>query len=306
MCVDNAGSPDLPGEGGSCIGPFDESFGEVYTPFSVTAKLESDLIGAGLGWKLGDSFSIGGSIAYAKTKFSGRSAAGLGDQIAVFTQTSTVDDDDVMYSLGLLYRGSVVGFGLNYRSEMSFGIDNDVLDAEGNPVVVPSPQDFTGEFRIPERLAAGLAFFPGDHWVIAAEYVRIPYSTIPKGMPDQFDLLRERAADVEYSSSDVNEIHLGGEYTTFAGGKGWSIRAGYWRDESHLIFSSQGYNDPIEDPGRDRIRAAAALFYEKLELNFDHFTAGFGAALGKFRVDLAVDYSPDAGTDFLVSGVLYF
>ncbi len=187
---------------------------------------------------------------------------------------------------------------------MAFGIETDLEDADGNPF---PERSFTGEFRIPERLAAGIAFFPGDHWVIATEYVRLPYSTIPKGMPTQVDPGRE-AIGVTYASSDVNEIHIGAEYTTFSAGKGWSIRGGYWRDESHLTYSSQGYTEPIP-PGSDFAEyelAAASLLFQKLDLNFDHYTVGFGASLGKFRFDLAVDYSPDAGTDFLASGVFYF
>ena len=304
MCDDN-GNPFLPGAGGGC-GTNDPYF-YLYTPFSVTAKLESELIGASLGWKIGDSFAIGGSVAYASTTFSGSSISpGIQDDAgnpltAQLTETSTIDDDDVMYSLGFLYRGGLVGVGLNYRSAMSFGIDSDILDGNGNPI---EGQAFTGEFRIPERFAAGLAFFPGDHWVIATEYVRIPYSTIPKGMPEQFDITRQLAG-AEYSSSDIDEIHVGAEYTTFSSGRGWSIRAGYWRDESHLTYSTQGYNIPVQT-FEDLDLAGTALLYEKLELSFDHFTAGFGAALGKFRFDLAVDYSPDVGTDFLLSGVFYF
>jgi hypothetical protein len=252
---------------------------------------------------LGDAFSIGASVAYAETSFSGISTS-LPNEVfpgAEFIGTSSVDDQDVMYSAGLLYRGKVVGLGLSYRSETQFDIVNDVLDADGNPV---PGREFRGEFRIPERLAAGFAIFPGDKWVIAGEYVNIPYSQIPKGMPLQFDILRQ-IAGVEYTSADVDEYHLGLEYTTFGGGKGWSIRLGYWREETHLIYSSQGYPTPVVSL-EDVLQAEAAFLYPEFALKFDHFTAGFGAALGKFRLDVAVDYSSDAGTDFLLSGVLYF
>jgi len=202
----------------------------------------------------------------------------------------------------VLYRGDLLGIGLNYRSEMTFDITSDVLDAAGDPI---PGQAFDGEFRIPERFSAGLALFPGDNWVVAGEYVRIPYSTIPEGMPEQFDIERQQAG-VEYTSADVNEYHVGAEYTTFSDGRGWSVRIGYWRDQSHLIYASQGYNDPIEEPYLDRLLAGAALLYQELDVNFDHFTAGVGAAFGRFRLDAAVDYSEDAGTDFLLSGVFYF
>ena len=307
MCTQN-GSSYLPGAGAGC-GTLDE-YSELYTPFNVSARLQSELFGVGLGWALGDSFAIGGSVAYAKTTFDGSShSPGLQDDdglplTGTLTQTSSIDDTDVMYSVGVLYRGGLVGVGVNYRSEMSFGIDSDLLDADGNPI---PDQDFTGEFRIPERLAAGIAFFPGDNWVIATEYVRLPYSTIPEGMPEQFDIVRQLAG-VTYESADVSEIHVGAEYTTFTSGKGWSIRAGYWRDESHLSYSSQGYDDPIQDPTdfNEYVRAAASLLFQELDLSFDHYTVGFGASIGKFRFDLAADYSPDVGTDYLISGVFYF
>jgi hypothetical protein len=303
MCLDN-GSPYTPGAGESCEA---QNGIAVYYPQSVLATLETDLVGFGVGWKLGDSFSIGGSAAYVQTKLSGSSAshplvdpggALIGPEL---TRESDVSDNDLMYSLGLLYRGSVIGLGLNYRSGTTFKIDNEVLDADGIPI---PERAFTGEFRIPERLAAGIAVFPGDHWVIAAEYVRIPYSEMPEGMMTQFDRQRMEAG-VEYEGADVNEIHIGGEYTTFGGGKGWSIRAGYWREQTHLIYSSQGYPDPVNDL-TGLLHAEAAFLYPKLTLDFDHYTVGFGAAFGVFRLDLAVDYSPDAGTDFLLSGVFYF
>ena len=301
MCLDN-GSPYLPGAGGGCQENTGTS-GGTYLPQSVSARLETNLLGFGFGWKLGDTFSIGASVAYTETTFTGTSTSHpLEDPlVSSASQTSSVDDQDVMYSIGILYRGKVVGVGLNYRSETQFDIANDLLDGSGDPI----PEfDFGGEFRIPERLAAGLALFPGDHWVIAAEYVHLPYSVMPEGMPHQFSSARQ-SAGVEYASADVDEYHIGAEYTTFSGGKGWSVRAGYWRDQTHLTFSSQGYNDPVENED-DRQLAQAALLYSELELKFDHFTAGFGTAFGAFRVDLAVDYSSDAGTDFLLSGVFYF
>lgn len=307
MCVDN-GSPYTPGAGGGCVGPSDSSFGELYTPFSVRAELESEVAGIGFGWKLSDRFSIGGSVAYGQTTFSGRSTSSGVEApdglvlVSPLTQASEVDDSDVMYTVGVLYRGDLVGFGLSYRSEMAFEIASDVLDSTGTPI---PGQAFDGEFRIPERMSGGLALFPGDNWVVAAEYVRIPYSDIPEGMPEQFDVLRQQAG-VRYTSADVEEIHVGAEYTTFSNNKGWSVRVGYWRDQSHLIFSSQGYPDPIVEPNPDLLLAGAALLYREFELDFDHFTAGFGVAFGKVRIDAAVDYSEDAGTDFLLSGVFYF
>jgi len=308
-CVDAGGSPLLASAGQTCGGPVGGDFPrwmEFSLPQEVLVTLTTELMGAGFGWRFSDSFSIGASAALVEATFDGLSSAMQipttdGDLVGTPSQLrSTVDGQDYMYSAGILYRGERLGFGLSYRSETAFDILSVQLDADGEPVF----EEFAGEFRIPERLAAGLAWFAGDNWVIAAEYARIPYSVMPQGMPTQFFTTREDFG-VEYESSDVDEIHIGGEYTTFVAGKGWSIRVGYWREQTHLIYSSQGYNDPVVDIA-DIFRASASLLNRELDLNFDHFTAGFGASIGSFRVDAAVDYSTDAGTDFLLSGVLYF
>jgi hypothetical protein len=299
-CVDE-GFPYSPNGGESCSNP--GNLGSLYAPQDVMAELTTELFGGGFGWKLSDVFSIGLSAAYVRTRFSGSSLSdptGYQPSLSIIEQSSEIDDEDVMYSLGLLYRGDVLGFGLSYRSETQFDIFNQFDNLTGSA----GEREFDGVFLIPERIAGGFALFPSDNWVVAFEYVRLPYSAMPKEMPDQFNTER-KAADVEYSMTDVSEYHLGFEYTTFRDNKGWSLRFGYWRDQSHLIYSSQGYNDPLENDD-DRTQAGAALLYQKLDLDFDHFTAGVGAAFGFIRVDAAVDYSEDVGTDFLLSAVLYF
>ena len=300
LYCNDGGHPFTPNAGESC--QRGTTFRNFYYPQTVMTRLKVDVTGAGFGWKLGDTFSIGASAGYTQTTFSGLSildTASFDPLTAEQRWKSEVDDNDIMYSLGLLYRGDVFGFGLSYRSETKFEIAN-VLEDDA----VLEDDVFSGEFTIPERLAAGVAIFAGDHWVIAGEYVRLPYSAMPKGMPFQFDELRQQFG-VEYAMTDVSEYHLGVEYTAFSANKGWSLRFGYWRDQSHLIYSSQGYNDPTTG-FTDDVQASAALLYRELDLDFDHFTGGIGAAFGFIRLDAAVDYSSDAGTDFLLSAVVYF
>lgn len=300
-CVDQ-GTPYNPNAGESCQDPGD--LRGLFHPQTVVASLETKLLGGGFGWKLSDSFSIGLSAAYVKTSFYGTSVSDPTEyrpNLPVLQQASDVDDNDVMFSGGILYRGNVVGFGLSYRSETRF----EIFNAVDNLTRTSLEREFSGEFLIPERFSGGFAFFPGDSWVIALEYVRLPYSGMPESMPEQFIEYRQESG-VEYAMADVDEYHIGLEYTTFADNKGWSIRVGFWRDQAHLIYSSQGYTVPLGVDIENWDRADAALLYPEFELTFDHFTAGIGAAFGKVRFDAAVDYSSDAGTDFLLSGVFYF
>jgi len=308
-CLDASGSVFLPTAGQTCghpvFGP-EPDFIELYFPQEVEVSLTTELLGAGFGWRFSDTFAIGASVARVEATFSGLSTSlpfedESGNVVGSETRLiSTVDGEDYMYSAGILYRGERVGFGLSYRSETNFDIASVGLTEDDEEYVAPFP----GEFSIPERAAVGLSYFAGENWVFAVEYARIPYSVMPEGMKTQFFFTREDLG-VEYDSTDVNEIHIGGEFTTFKKGKGWSVRFGYWQEQAHLSYSSQGFRDPVEDIV-DRVQGSAALLNDKLDMNFDHYTAGFGASIGIFRIDGAVDYSSDAGTDYLISGVLYF
>jgi long-chain fatty acid transport protein len=299
-CVDSAGNAYLPRGGEPC--PWDRS--TLYIPQNVDYSLETRLLGGALGYRVNDSLSLGLSLAYADTSLSGtafldRDAIGADSWV----QRTEIDDTDLIFSLGVLYRSDYWGFGINYRSDAAFETENERLDLAGNPYDPDQFPPFSGELTMPQRIAVGFAIFPADNWVIAAEVDEIAYSDVISGM-HPFDTTAE-SAGIHYRIDDVTEYHLGAEYTTFKDRRGWSLRFGWWRDETHLPWVSEPYTDPLTVPD-DSLRAQESLIRAHDPQKVNHYTAGFGISGERLRVDMAVDSSDEGGTDFLLSGVVYF
>jgi hypothetical protein len=94
-----------------------------------------------------------------------------------------------------------------------------------------------------------------------------------------FDLSVDEA-DIEYRMDDVTEYHLGAEYTTFVDRRGWSVRFGWWRDQTHLPFVDESFSDPRGDE-QDAIRAQESFIRAPLDDSIDHFTVGARAVVGR-------------------------
>jgi long-chain fatty acid transport protein len=298
VCLDPSGDVRMPGAGESCdltAPPETSDLPVQYFGQDVDYRLKSRFSGVGFGYRFGDRWSLGGTIGLAQATLD---AVATLDTITqgLRTQESTLDDDDVMWSAGLLYRDDTWGFGASYRSKASFAIDTVESDGTSESVL-------GGEFAVPDRASVGLAYFAGDHWVIAAEVAQVGYSQVLDGLP----LIDERSAeaDIEYRMDDVTEYHLGAEYTTFVDRRGWSVRLGWWRDETHLPFVDEPFSDPRGDE-QDALRAQESFIRAPLDDAVDHYTVGLGLSSGIVRLDLAYDWTDEAGSDFLISGVLYF
>jgi len=306
LCVRGDGSVSLPGAGEPCRFDFLDPTAEapdIYFGQQVSYSLQTRLYGAAVGYRVSDTVAVGAGVAAARTTFDGRAlqlreAYGSDDVV----QTTRVDDTDLVYSLGVLYRGDRLGLGLCYRSEAIHPTKNAWLDTAGEPL--PNRTAPVGTLAVPERLAAGIALFPADAWVVSAEVDWISYSDVLAGMQPFNPTARADAADVRYQISDVEEYHLGVEYSTFAQRRGWSVRLGYWRDRTHLPWVQERWSDP-SDPD-DALRARESLVRARFDDAVDHLTAGFGISGPHARLDLALDHTDDAGVDVLLSTVLYF
>jgi long-chain fatty acid transport protein len=299
LCVGPEGSVNMPGAGERCVldllDPQNSDVPVQYFGQQVSYQLKSRFSGAGFGYRLGDRWSLGASIGLAEATLDAIAAI---ETVASGTrfQESTMDDDDLMWSAGVLYRDDRWGFGASYRSKATFDIDSVEFDDVNEKTL-------NGEFAVPDRASVGLSYFAGDHWVLAAEVAQVGYSEVLAGLP-VFDLSVDEA-DIEYRMDDVTEYHLGAEYTTFVDRRGWSVRFGWWRDQTHLPFVDESFSDPRGDE-QDAIRAQESFIRAPLDDSIDHFTVGLGLSSGVVRLDLAYDWTDEAGSDFLISGVLYF
>jgi long-subunit fatty acid transport protein len=311
VCVDPNGVATLPGAGQACTFNFqDPASGDIHAQHfgqSVRYSMKTEVLGAALGYRLGDRWSVGAQVGMGMTDFNGRaeidrSSAGIDNGAEV----STGSDEDILFTLGVLYRADRWGFGLSWRSDSKYDIDNAMLDETGN--VDDDVDPFSGELTVPGRAAIGVAFYPSDSWVIAAEVTQIPYSNVLSKMTAFRQ--QEGVAGIRYRIEDVTEYHLGAEYTQFTDKRGWSVRAGWWRDTTHLPFVNESYGNPRDEnpdvAAANLARAVQSLVRAPFKEDVDHFTLGVGLSSGVVRMDAAIDWTDNSGTDFLVSGVVYF
>jgi len=305
VCFDASGNVRMPAGGESCTFDFinpsqSEPFVRYYGQ-KVSYSLKTEMMGAAVGYRFGDRWSVGFSAALGQTTMKALAERIDEEEDSLFQETLG-DDEDLILGAGILYRADSWGFGLSYRSESDYGLENRAFDGNGQDIVGIEP--FAGRLTVPWRASAGLAFFPADSWVISAEVTQIAYSDLLRDMKP-FDP-RSEALDIRYRTENVTEYHLGVEYTRFQQRRGWSVRAGWWRDQTHLPYVREAYSDPFGDPSGDGQRAVESLVRAPFTDDIDHFTVGFGVSSGVFRLDAAADFTSESGTDYLLSGVFYF
>jgi len=306
VCMDASGHARLPAGGESCtLDLSDITNGEFYSIYpgqSVDYSMKTEVTGTALGYRLNDHWSVGASLMLGQTKMRGLATAGQLGSVETVTEETLGDDEDMIFGTGILYRADRWGFGLSWRSKSSYDLDNRLISDNG--VTEPSEKTFPGSINVPERIAAGLAFFPGENWVISTEVTQISYSQVIEDMRP-FETMVETAG-IRYRIDDVTEYHLGAEYTTFSKNRGWSLRAGWYRDQTHLPWVREEYSDPVGDPQGDGLRAQESLVRAHFVDDIDHFTIGFGISSGRIRLDAALDWTDQSGVDYLLSGVFYF
>ena len=263
---------------------------QAFRPVASSVSAKNEILGFSIGVSVLEELSIGASVGMSHLEFMGssrRGAIGAPDLISSI-QSSTVDSEyDVFVTLGALYRPTDnFSFGVSWQKQTGYDMSN-TLDSLDNDDL---DRAFESEFTIPTRVAAGLAYKSGD-WVWGLEIDHIQYS-------DLFEEARGRTffAEFETDSSygyripDVTEVHLGVE-KQFEGDKStWFFRVGYWRDEAHVPFYS----------GEDPLLLA---WSPQVDEDIDHLTVGIGFEAERYAIDLAVDHSPDAGTDVLLSWI---
>ncbi len=306
VCIDASGHARLPAGGEACSINFaDPSNSDVYTPYpgqSVDYSMKTETTGAALGYRLNDRWSIGGSLMLGQTKLRALANSNFIGTASTVAEETLGDDQDLIFGAGLLYRAERWGFGLSYRSVSRYDLRNRLLN--GPETDLFETRNFPATLKVPERIAAGLAFFPGENWVISTEVTQISYSQVIEDMRP-FDP-RVNEAGIRYRIDDVTEYHLGAEYTKFRKNRGWSLRAGWYRDQTHLPWVREEYSDPIGDPAGDGVRAVESLVRARFAEDIDHFTVGFGISSGALRLDAALDWTDQSGIDYLISGVFYF
>lgn len=172
------------------------------------------------------------------------------------------------WNAGLLLRYRYVNLGAMYRA--AFDADYETRSSWGANFEAPAIEEpaIAGPLAWPDSWTFGIALKPFDTWTITADWARYHWSEMnfhgvgpqAAGTVNFFDL-----EPPEYSGTpDLDVWRFGTEWTLFAGQTAIALRAGYF-DEP------QPQRVPIEGN----------------EASYEGYSAGFGIAAGRFRVDVA-------------------
>ncbi len=228
--------------------------------------------------------------------------------IEVFSVDNNSSDTKYSINLGLKFEPNPdFSFGAVFRSGPRFDIVNtikDIDESSGRTVIRQANQDLV--FKVPDVYSLGAAYRPLDNLTLSLDLVRVQYSDLIDSFDRNLNDDDEGVPIPEFPYSmyvdgdgvedlvleDVTEIHFGIEYYLMT--KEWAIplRAGFYTDPSHAVYTTVE-NEALKrlfPRGRDEV----------------HWTFGFGFVLqNKIQLDAAVNFSRSV-SEFLLSAVFRF
>lgn len=291
---------------GEIFFPSDFTFGgftEFTTnPYTAAVDLSIESYGVSFGQNITDALSWGAGLAYHRFEidtFNQRFNARLADPLVV-TNVQSGDDNDLSFSVGLLYRGSDrFSIGLTYRSAPSF--DYDVLTVFNQDGEVSA--DYSTPFKAPDTIGLGFAWRASDQLTLTFDVNHVGYSNLSDQVDDGFFSPGDPRSDPtllrSFQVKDQIEPRLGMEYA-FATNNPFFIRAGLWRERERTLRFVADPDASIFDNDPVTAYAEAVLFSAGEDET--HYSVGFGWAFPSFQVDFAYDGSDTLDTVSL-SGV---
>ncbi len=167
----------------------------------------------------------------------------------VINQTS-IDDTSVKPSatIGVIFKpNEIVQAGFTYTRSPKFAVNTRFLanpppagsQTRPNP---PNLQPFTSppypdpaslKINVPDRFGFGVAVHPNSRLLVAADVVRIQYSSLAKDFLITLDYTQPALTPNLFSVNDVTEVHFGGEYNILTGNNPVFVRAGVFTNPNH-------------------------------------------------------------------------
>jgi long-subunit fatty acid transport protein len=199
------------------------------------------------------------------------------------TQTQTGDDDAWSWTAGVLWRPlDDWSVGVVRRSGAAFDFRASYVDGPASPTpgVVDPTLGGRGTFQVPDVWAVGIAYRPGEAWLVAFDWNRVEYGAAAEDLVNLLQAARGQLAG--FRVDDADEVHLGVEFQAVRTRVPLSLRLGAWLDPDHrLRFAGR---DPALRarfrPGRDDV----------------HVAGGLGIVLRRFQLDLAYDHGNASDT----------
>jgi long-subunit fatty acid transport protein len=261
------------------------------------------------GYRISDRWSLGATLAYSTLDVDSTVTNTIVDtENALAQQAEPVleptldlqttikdDDDDVTYSIGMLYR--VVdkwSIGAVYRRGPRFSVTEEItsvptgLDVFG--VAARLGTDFVDRFSLPDTIGVGGSWNASPRITVATDIEFIEYSNLLDGYVPGVNVLTQ--PDAEFTVDDATDIRAGLEYVFPNTNKKMppiALRGGVYIEESSEIRAkstgtgSFATEEVFRDSGRE-----------------EHLTLGLGFVMKRYKLDLAADLA-NSDNEYLIS-----
>jgi long-subunit fatty acid transport protein len=169
----------------------------------------------------------------------------------IVNQTSINDSNNAWnYSVGALLRpNDNFSIGFDYTMGPSFKINERFLQNPGfssglnqpltpfttPPFPKPFPDPSVLSIHVPGRFGVGVAARPTPRLLVAADVVRVNYSSLAKDFLITQDYFPQALSPSQFKGIDAAEFHAGGEYNVIAGSNPVFVRAGLFTNPNHAF-----------------------------------------------------------------------
>ena len=194
-----------------------------------------------------------------------------------------------------------VSIGIQYAKGATFEVEeslssNPAFPFPSNDLVLEDgfPKDVT--INVPDRFGVGVSVRPTPRLLVAADLVRIGYSSLAQDFTLIFDA--DELDESNYDVDDVSEFHAGAEYLLLTGERRLFVRAGLFTSPDHRTrFTPSAFAQPETNDGE-------AAKYNLLPRETETLgTFGAGVAVGaRFQADFAFI----VGREFVASAAVRF
>jgi long-subunit fatty acid transport protein len=180
--------------------------------------------------------------------FSTKHTNDVAETTTIVNQTSIDDSNNAWnYSVGALLRpNDNFSIGFDYTTGPTFKINERFLRNPGrssglnqtlkpfDTTIPPFPDPNVLSIHVPNRFGVGVAARPTPRLLVAADVVRVNYSSLAKDFLITFDF-GSALSPSQFTIKDATEFHAGGEYNVIAGSNPVFVRAGLFTNPNHAF-----------------------------------------------------------------------
>jgi long-subunit fatty acid transport protein len=209
------------------------------------------------------------------------------DRVDTVVNKTEIDDTATGLSAivgALIVPNDKVTIGVQYAKGATFEVEESLFTNVAPPgldlaLVDGFPKDVT--INVPDRFGVGVSVRPTPRLLVAADIVRIGYSSLADDFTLIFDA--DELEESNYSVDDVSEFHAGAEFLVLSGERRLFLRGGLFTSPDHQTrFAESAIAQPQTNAGE---HAKYNLLPRKTKTVG---SVGAGIAVGsRFQADLA-------------------